>query len=129
MTLRQSGACPAADRFHSAFTRCSPRRLNWRNPSTFFTQPLGGSAIHQRHGSLIRAVTVASLPCCNAPRPTPHQKGNTMSIVSFLKEAGEKLFGGKEAQAAPSGTAAQANVAELNAKAGEAITAYIRSQG
>ena len=52
-----------------------------------------------------------------------------MSIVSFLKEAGEKLFGGKEAQAAPSGAAAQANVAELNAKAGEAITAYIRSQG
>ena len=52
-----------------------------------------------------------------------------MSLISFLKDAGEKLFGGKEAQAAPSGAAAQANVAELNAKAGEAITEYIRSQG
>jgi nucleoid-associated protein YgaU len=53
-----------------------------------------------------------------------------MSLISFLKEAGEKLFGGKEAAAAPSsGAAAQPNVEELNAKAGAAITEYIRSQG
>ena len=55
-----------------------------------------------------------------------------MSIVSFLKEAGEKLFGGKEAQAAPSTgapAAAQPDVGALNAKASEAIEAYVRSQG
>jgi nucleoid-associated protein YgaU len=52
-----------------------------------------------------------------------------MGLVSFLKEAGEKLFGGKEAQAAPTAAPAQPSVAELNAKAGEAIAAYIRSQG
>jgi hypothetical protein len=34
--------------FHSARTLCSPRMLNCRNPSTFFIQPLGGSAIHLR---------------------------------------------------------------------------------
>ena len=34
--------------FHSARTRCSPRMLNCRNPSTFLIQPLGGSAIHFR---------------------------------------------------------------------------------
>lgn len=51
-----------------------------------------------------------------------------MSLISFLKDAGEKLFGGKEAQAASSAPAAQANVAELNAKAGEAILSYIESQ-
>jgi nucleoid-associated protein YgaU len=56
-----------------------------------------------------------------------------MSLISFLKEAGEKLFGGKEAQAAPAPApdpaAAQAHVAELNAKAGESIKKYIASQG
>ena len=52
-----------------------------------------------------------------------------MGIVSFFKEAGEKLFGHKEAApAAPDPAAAQANVAELNQKAGEAIEAYIASQ-
>ena len=34
--------------FHSARTRCSPRMLNCRNPSTFLIQPFGGSAIHLR---------------------------------------------------------------------------------
>lgn len=33
---------------NSACTRCSPRRLNCRNPSTLLIQPLGGSAIHLR---------------------------------------------------------------------------------
>jgi CheY-like chemotaxis protein len=33
---------------NSACTRCRPRRLNCRNPSTLLIQPLGGSAIHLR---------------------------------------------------------------------------------
>ncbi|MDR5805136.1 peptidoglycan-binding protein LysM [Caballeronia sp. LZ001] len=50
-----------------------------------------------------------------------------MGILSFIKEAGEKLFGAtsQTAQAAP----AAVDVAELNLKAGEAIATYIRSQG
>lgn len=55
-----------------------------------------------------------------------------MGIVSFFKEAGEKLFGRKETEAAaaavqsaPDPAAAQARAAELNAKAGKAIEAYI----
>lgn len=56
-----------------------------------------------------------------------------MSLLKFLKDAGEKLFGGKEAQAAPAPAAdpaaAQARVQEANAKAAEAIRKYIASQG
>jgi nucleoid-associated protein YgaU len=48
-----------------------------------------------------------------------------MSVVSFLKEAGEKLFGGKEAKAA---TPAQPDIAALNAAAGDAIKGYIVEQ-
>jgi nucleoid-associated protein YgaU len=51
-----------------------------------------------------------------------------MSLVSFLKEAGEKLFGGKEAQAAPAAPTA-ADVAALNTKAGQAIQKYVADQG
>ena len=53
-----------------------------------------------------------------------------MSLVSFLKEAGEKLFGGKEAKAAPAAAATPtpADVAALNAAAGEAIEKYIAEQ-
>lgn len=47
-----------------------------------------------------------------------------MGLFSFIKEAGEKLFGGKDAQAS---TAAPTQ-AELNDKAGKAIEAYIASQ-
>ncbi|SAK63612.1 LysM domain/BON superfamily protein [Caballeronia catudaia] len=52
-----------------------------------------------------------------------------MGILSFIKEAGEKLFGAATpiAQAAPA--AAPVDVAALNQKAGEAIATYIRSQG
>ena len=46
-----------------------------------------------------------------------------MGLFSFIKEAGEKLFGGKEAAPAPG-----ANVADLNAKAGDAIKTYIEQQ-
>lgn len=58
-----------------------------------------------------------------------------MGIVSFFKEAGEKLFGRKDteaaaaaAQSSPDPAAAQAKVAQLNAAAGEAIKKYILTQ-
>ncbi|HEX6704880.1 MAG TPA: peptidoglycan-binding protein LysM [Albitalea sp.] len=52
-----------------------------------------------------------------------------MSIVSFLKEAGEKLFGGKDAQAATPAAPTAADVAGLNTKAGQAIQKYVADQG
>ena len=48
-----------------------------------------------------------------------------MGLFSFIKEAGEKLFGGKDAEAAQNSPAA---MDELNAKAAKAIEAYIASQ-
>ncbi len=48
-----------------------------------------------------------------------------MGLFSFIKEAGEKLFGGKEAQAA---TPVAPSAEELNAKAAAAITKYIEAQ-
>lgn len=48
-----------------------------------------------------------------------------MGLFSFIKEAGEKLFGGKEAQAA---TPAAASQEDLNAKAATAIETYINTQ-
>lgn len=47
-----------------------------------------------------------------------------MSLFSFIKEAGEKLFGGKEAQAATVANDQEA----LNAKAANAIENYINVQ-
>lgn len=56
-----------------------------------------------------------------------------MGIVNFIKEAGEKLFGAvatpAAAQPAAAPANAAANLAALNQKAGDAIAAYIRSQG
>lgn len=49
-----------------------------------------------------------------------------MGLFSFIKDAGEKLFGGKEVQAAAASSAP--NLADLNAKAAEAIKAYIDKQ-
>jgi nucleoid-associated protein YgaU len=53
-----------------------------------------------------------------------------MGILSFIKEAGEKLFsaGTSTAQAAPAVVPAP-DVAALNKTAGDAIATYIRSQG
>ena len=59
-----------------------------------------------------------------------------MGLFSFVKEAGEKLFGGKEAHAATPAApaqgapaaAAQPSQDELNAKAGKAIEAYVAAQ-
>jgi nucleoid-associated protein YgaU len=45
-----------------------------------------------------------------------------MGLLSFIKEAGEKLFGGSSAQAAAP------NPAEINAKASAAIKTYIEQQ-
>ena len=56
-----------------------------------------------------------------------------MSLISFIKEAGEKLFKHPQAEAAaaPAGAApaAESDVAKLNATAGAAIEKYIESQG
>ena len=55
-----------------------------------------------------------------------------MSLVSFLKEAGEKLFGGREAKAAEPAASAGPTVAErvesLNATASQAIQQYVEQQ-
>mgnify|MGYP000915029141 FL=1 len=50
-----------------------------------------------------------------------------MGLFSFIKEAGEKLFGGKEAEAAQA-AGNPAALAELNAKAAAAIQTYIEQQ-
>ena len=61
-----------------------------------------------------------------------------MSLVSFLKEAGERLFGGKDAQAAgstataspaASGPTVAENVGTLNDTAARSIEKYIAAQG
>ena len=58
-----------------------------------------------------------------------------MGIVSFFKEAGQKLFGHKEAQAAaqeaqaaPDDAARQGKIAQANAAAAAAIVSYIGTQ-
>jgi nucleoid-associated protein YgaU len=58
-----------------------------------------------------------------------------MGIISFFKEAGQKLFGHKDAeaaaqqaQAAPDDSARQAKIAQANAAAAAAITTYIGAQ-
>ena len=54
-----------------------------------------------------------------------------MSIISFIKEAGEKLFGHKEAEAAsaaPDNAALQAQAAAANQTAATAIAGYIAAQ-
>ena len=48
-----------------------------------------------------------------------------MGLFSFIKEAGEKLFGGKDAHAASPAAASQD---DLNAKAATAIESYINAQ-
>jgi nucleoid-associated protein YgaU len=59
-----------------------------------------------------------------------------MGFFDFVKEAGEKLFHAKEAQAAqvaveqaPADAGAQAKLEALNRAAGDAIEAYIKQQG
>ena len=55
-----------------------------------------------------------------------------MSLISFIKEAGEKLFNrgaAQEAQAAAAAAPTPENVAKLSDAAGTAIADYVRSQG
>ncbi|MEP7140890.1 MAG: peptidoglycan-binding protein LysM [Caldimonas sp.] len=52
-----------------------------------------------------------------------------MSLISFIQDAGEKLFGHAKSAPAASGAAPQPDVAALNATAGQAIEKYIGSQG
>jgi len=52
-----------------------------------------------------------------------------MSLISFIKEAGEKLFKHPQAEAGAAPAAAPPDVAQLNAAAGAAIEKYIASQG
>jgi len=64
------------------------------------------------------------------PITTPQEK--TMGLMSFIKEAGEKLFGKGEAKAAETAAAAAPtpeNVAALSKAAGDAIVGYINAQG
>ena len=49
-----------------------------------------------------------------------------MSLISFIKEAGEKLFG--QAAAPSAGAPAKPDIAALNATAGQAIQKYIGTQ-
>ena len=51
-----------------------------------------------------------------------------MSIISFFKDAGEKLFGHKPAPAAPDEAALQASAAAANQAAATAIANYIATQ-
>jgi len=51
-----------------------------------------------------------------------------MGLLSFVREAGEKLFGRKEVEAAAA-ESAQDKLADLNQKAATAIVAYIDKQG
>ena len=55
-----------------------------------------------------------------------------MGLMSFIKEAGEKLFGGgeaKAAQAAVKSAPTPENIAAMSAAAGKAIADYIDTQG
>lgn len=51
-----------------------------------------------------------------------------MGLLSFVREAGEKLFGRKDVEQAQAASA-QDKLAELNQKAAASITAYIAAQG
>src|SRR5258708_23376317 len=59
-----------------------------------------------------------------------HYRSCNMGIFSFIKDAGEKLFGAvsTSATAAPAGAAPAPDVAALNKTAGDAIATYIRAQ-
>ena len=52
-----------------------------------------------------------------------------MSLISFIKEAGEKLFGKSEAKAAQEASASAENIAKLNEAAGDAIETYVQTMG
>ncbi len=51
-----------------------------------------------------------------------------MSLLTFIRSAGEKLFGKGEAQAAPAAAPAKADPAVANKAAADAILGYIKTQ-
>ena len=52
-----------------------------------------------------------------------------MSLISFIQEAGEKLFNHPKAAPAAAAAAPTPDISALNATAGQAIEKYIASQG
>ena len=95
----------------------------------------------RRAVSPCRAVILPSRRGCKlfpngAPEREPgvvaQPKGTNMSLISFVKEAGEKLFGRGQAQAAmaevKSDPANEAKIAAANAAAGDAILDYVKAQ-
>ena len=80
--------------FHSALTRCKPRRLNCRKPNTCLIQPLGGSAIHfrRRYASLAASLYSLSAICavnglrCGSNRTSflPSRPSETITSVPQL---------------------------------------------
>jgi len=52
-----------------------------------------------------------------------------MGLLNFVREAGEKLFGRKEVEAAATDDSAADKLADLNQKAAAAILAYVDKQG
>ena len=52
-----------------------------------------------------------------------------MGLLSFVREAGEKLFGRKDVEATAAEPSAADKLAELNQKAAASIVAYIDKQG
>jgi nucleoid-associated protein YgaU len=78
-----------------------------------------------------RASGSATVLRSNSAIVLDHQE-KTMGLMSFMKSAGEKLFGIGEAKAATVAVAAAPtpeNVAALSDAAGQAITSYITAQG
>ena len=51
-----------------------------------------------------------------------------MSLLSFIKDAGEKLFGKSEPKPAQAAASSQGTVDDLNKKAGDAIETYVEKQ-
>jgi nucleoid-associated protein YgaU len=84
---------------------------------------LGASA------SCLEAVTRKLLNCAQSIQS---DERTTMSLIDFVKDAGEKLFGRGQAQAAMAQAKAQpddaAKVQAANAAAGDAILEYIKAQ-
>jgi nucleoid-associated protein YgaU len=78
-------------------------------------------------------VTCCVLSMTTAARSTYPDPGAVMSLISFVKEAGEKLFGGGKAKEAMAQAAvAPADAAAVKAAndiAGDAVLAYVKSQG
>ena len=81
-------------------------------------------AYHNCRG-LLRTCHVLRLRC-SSQHSQPRRED--MGLFSFIKEAGEKLFGGKKVEEAAAANDT-ASLAQLNAEAGAAIKTYIDDFG